>query len=274
MSQIIGLGGGGFTMERSPLLDLYILAASGKETPTVLFLPTASLDNEGYSTFFRNTFSQYPCNPRVLKVCQPVVESFEKEILTADIIYVGGGNSKSMLALWREWGIDKLLKQAYEQGTLLVGVSAGFVCWFEECVTDSLPGRYSVLPCLGLLPGSACPHYDGQGGRPAAYHRLLSAGEISPGYACDDSVGLHFKDGKLLRAIASNGKSFAYQLSLDGEGKVCEDRIQPDVLPFGKHFQELKEKLNAMVMPLRDDADDEEDADEETKTDPEPEIAQ
>lgn len=238
-SQIIGMGGGGFTMERSPLLDLYVLASSPNKNPEICFLPTASADNAGYIEYFENVFGQYPCKPKHLEIFSPSVRNMEKFLLTSDIIYVGGGNTKSMLALWREWGVDKILKQAYEQGTVLAGVSAGFVCWFEECVTDSIPHKYTAMSCLGFLKGSGCPHYTNAKGRPEAYHRLLEKGSISDGYAADDGVALHFVDGKLERAVSSRSDAGAYHLYRDMNLKVEEELIKPLYLGEEENFQKF-----------------------------------
>jgi dipeptidase E len=238
IKQIIGLGGGGFTMEpNNPLLDLYILAAANKERPKICFLPTASADNEHLIGFFHQVFDSYPCEPTYLTVFNPNVPDMEELLLSSDIIYVGGGNTKSMLGLWRTWGIDKILKKAYDKGIILAGVSAGFVCWFEECITDSIPGKFTTMSCLGLLPGSGCPHYDGQPGRPEAYHALLAGGEVSNGYAVDDGVGLHFIDGKLHKVISSRNNANAYHVYREMSGKTEQERLKPEYLGSEANFQ-------------------------------------
>src|SRR5690606_14662605 len=116
-----------------------ILQSAQKRNPTICFLPTASGDDVGIIHLFMHTFKKYPCVPKYLNILSPNVKHMDDFLLSSDIIYVGGGNTKSMLALWKEWGIDKILKQAYESGIILSGVSAGFVCWFETCITDSIP---------------------------------------------------------------------------------------------------------------------------------------
>lgn len=229
-SQIIGLGGGGFSMETNPLLDLYILSASAVKNPKICFLPTASADNSGYAEQFVSTFNKYPCRPTYLNIFSPRIRDLRKFLLSSDIIYVGGGNTKSMLALWREWGIDQILKEAYEKGIVLAGVSAGFVCWFKQCITDSIPGKYSMMECLGFLEGSGCPHYNGQPFRPQAYKGLLQRDEILSGFAADDCVGLHFIDGKFVRAISSDPDVSAYQLYKNEHNKVIEKKIHPEFL--------------------------------------------
>lgn len=185
---------------------------------------------------FEHMFNRYPCEPCHLEIVSPNVSDMSELILNSDIIYVGGGNTKSMLALWREWGVDKALKQAYEKGVILAGVSAGFVCWFESCITDSIPNRYTVLPCLGLLPGSSCPHYDGQKGRPDAYHSMIKNKKLSDGFAADDGVGLHFIDGKLARIISSRPDANAYRVMRGDDGQTIETIIKPEFLGTEENF--------------------------------------
>lgn len=257
LKTIIGLGGGGFTMDNNHFLDLYILASCAKKKPKICFLPTASGDNAGYSGHFKRVFAQYPCETSVLSVVSPDIEDMETFILSQDILYVGGGNTKSMLALWKEWGLNKILKKAYDAGIILAGVSAGFVCWFEECVTDSLPGKYSQLTCLGMLTGSACPHYNGQGGRPEAYQKMLAASEISEGYAVDDGVALHFENGRLLRTISSRRNCNAYALYREMNGKVTTDTVSPIFLGESDAFSKY------IGQPLFGDAPDSSQEEEE-----------
>lgn len=243
-SQIIGLGGGGFSMEpQNPLLDLYILNASPVKNPRVCLLPTASADDTGYVQLFKHVFKQYPCTTTHLNVFSPRIADMESFLLGCDIIYVPGGNTKSMLGLWREWGIDKILRKAYDKGIVLAGVSAGFVCWFKECITDSFPGKYGVMPCLDILPMSACPHYDGQAERQDAFHSQLSRQLISPGYAVDDGVGLHFVDGKLHKIISSCKDVHAYYLTRNEDGQTQEVQLEPEFLGTDDNIHSLMTSL-------------------------------
>lgn len=109
-------------------------------------------------------------------------------MLDKDIFYVGGGNTRSMLALWREWGLDQLLFKAYQAGSILAGISAGANCWFEDCSTDALPGEPQALSCLGYLSGSFCPHYDGESQRRPSYHRMIREGLLREGLAAEDGA--------------------------------------------------------------------------------------
>jgi peptidase E len=141
----------------------------------------------------------------------------EDFVLGHDIVYVGGGNTRSMLALWREWKIDVYLRAAWEKGTVLAGISAGSICWFEEGLSDFLPGELNRLECLGFLPGSNCPHYDGEADRRPAYHRLILSGEMSAGVAAEDDVALHYVDTKLQSAVTARPGARAYSVRKAGE---------------------------------------------------------
>ncbi|PRZ12173.1 peptidase S51-like protein [Laceyella sediminis] len=128
--------------------------------------------------------------------------------------------------------MDELLREAWEEGVVLAGLSAGANCWFSSCVTDSNPGEMSALPALGLLQGSFCPHYDGESRRRPTYHRLLQSGEIEPGWACDDGVALHFVDNQLHAVVSSRVHARAYRVErVDGE--VRETVVVPRFLGSG-----------------------------------------
>ena len=111
----------------------------------------------------------------------------------------------------------------------MAGISAGSICWFEEGVTDSIPGDLTPLRCLGFLKGSNCPHYDGEVNRRPSYHRLIGAGQVSPGIACDDGVAVHYIDDALHRIVSSRPAARAYRLSLEA-GRVKETELVPDYL--------------------------------------------
>jgi dipeptidase E len=231
MQQIIAMGGGGFSMESDNLvLDRYVLAQSRRPQPRVCFLPTANGDAEGYSLKFYAAFARLDCRPAHLSLFRPPTADLGSFLLDQDVVYVGGGNTKSMLALWREWGIDTILRGAWEQGVVLAGVSAGAICWFEQGVTDSVPGALTALPCLGLLPQSCCPHYDGEASRRPAYQHLVATGEIAPGYGVDDGAALHFVGPTLQRIVASRPAARAYRVERRS-GQASEAALESDFLP-------------------------------------------
>lgn len=232
MKQIIALGGGGFSMEPdNPLLDLYILEQSPKETPKICFIPTASGDADSYIARFYDFFEQQNCEPTHLSLFKPPTQALEEFVLSQDILYVGGGNTKNLLALWREWGLDRIIEKAWNQGVVLAGISAGSICWFEQGVTDSYGDELHPLACLGFLPGSNCPHYDGETHRRPTFQRLLKEGQIKPGLAADDGVALHFIEQDLHSVVSSRPDAKAYRV---GEGYEHELEIRflgkPDLM--------------------------------------------
>ena len=217
--QIIAMGGGGFSMEpENPLLDAYIISQARKKTPEVCFFPHATDDAIRYSFNFYKAFNQLDARPSTLSLFTPPTADLESWLLEKDVIYVGGGNTKSMLALWREWGLDRILRMAYEQGIVLAGISAGANCWFEQCSTDSLPGKLTVLSCLGLLKGSFCPHYDGEVNRRPTLHAYIASGSMLPGYAADDGAAVHFIDDIFSLAVSSRPNAKAYYVDRGAEG--------------------------------------------------------
>src|ERR1700741_2500062 len=209
--QIIALGGGGFSTEPdNPLLDQYILAQTNKRKPRVCFLATASGDAPGYIMKFYTAFLKLNCIPTHLSLFELPTKDLEVFILEQDVIYVGGGNTRSLLALWREWGLDVYLRTAWNKGTVMCGISAGSICWFDEGLSDFFPGELNRLKGLGFLKGSNCPHYDGEKNRRPAYHKLISRGEISAGVAAEDGVALHYVGAKLEKVISSRPDGKAY----------------------------------------------------------------
>lgn len=214
MRQIIALGGGGFSMEPdNPLLDLYILQVSGKVNPKICFIPTASGDSDGYISRYYDFFDKQDCIPSHLSLFKPPTRDLEGFLLDKDIIYVGGGNTKNLLVLWKAWGIDTILKKAWEQGVVLAGISAGSICWFEEGVTDSYVDSLEPISCLGLLKGSNCPHYDGETNRRPAYQNLVATKSIKPGIATDDGVGIHYIGQNINKIVSSRPTAKAYSVS-------------------------------------------------------------
>ncbi|MCU9614767.1 peptidase E [Caldibacillus lycopersici] len=229
MKQIIALGGGGFSMEpNNPLLDQYILKQSKKNNPNICFLPTASGDSANYIARFYDFFQKQNCIPTHFSVFNPSTRNIEDFLLQQDIIYVGGGNTKNLLILWKEWGIDKILEKALLQGTILTGISAGSLCWFESGITDSFGDGLEPIHGLGFISGSNCPHYDGEAGRRQAYHKWIQSKKIAGGLAADDGVAIHFVDGNVQQIVSSRPNAKAYKVELSTkEKKVIESEIVP-----------------------------------------------
>ena len=221
--QIIAIGGGGFG--RNPnhrKIEKYILELTGKEKPNVVFFPTASAENQAYIIQFYKCFTKMSCEPSHVTFFQrtPRLDSI---INKAVVIYVGGGNTKSMLAVWQEWKLDKLLLKAYNNGKILCGVSAGAICWFEQGITDSWASNLNVMDCLGFLPEMACPHYQEEKDRRPDVHKMLKQGKCGPGWAIDGGAAIHFKNGKYYKSIQFYSDSYVHYVSIKN-GVVNEDK--------------------------------------------------
>lgn len=216
MRQIIAMGGGGFSMEPdNPLLDRYILKQAETANPKICFLPTASGDSEQYISRFYSFFNDQNCDPSHLSLFNPPSRDLESFVLEKDILYVGGGNTKNLLALWKEWGLDSILRKAWEEGVILAGLSAGAICWFEQGVTDSYGDGLEPINCLGFLKGSNCPHYDGETERRPAYHKLMETNKLHSGIALDDGVAIHYKEKEIHKILSSRPNAKAYSVSLE-----------------------------------------------------------
>ena len=228
--QIVAIGGAGLSRESDNLLlEQYLLKLVNKEKPKICFVPTASGDAHSYIDRFDTSCAQLPCTPSHLLLFRLETADLRSFVLDQDIIYVGGGNTKNLLALWKDWGLDSIIREAWERGVILAGWSAGSICWFEEGVTDSFPGELTALRCLGFLKGSNCPHYDGEPERKPSYHRLLAEGLIGEGYAADDGVALHFLGTRLEKIVSSRPHAKAYRLEKVGEA-VKENPLEPTYL--------------------------------------------
>jgi dipeptidase E len=225
---IVAAGGWSFVdAPDNPWLNQYVLDLAGKERPRICYLPTASADSPETVIRFYAGFSPLACVPSHLNLWpNPPTADLRSFLLEKDIICVGGGNTKNMLALWREWGLDAILREAWERGIVLCGVSAGAICWFAEGITDSIPGALTPLRCLGFLAGTNCPHFDSEPERRTTFHRLLAAGQIGPGYAADDGVALHYVGDSLARIISARPTGQAYRLELVN-GAVVETPLEP-----------------------------------------------
>jgi dipeptidase E len=223
-THIIAMGGGGFMMEPdNPLLDEYVLSQARSPRPRVLFLPAAQGDSHDAIARFYNAFERFACVPTLLSIFRPFGRpgNFEAAVLSSDVVYVAGGATRAMSAVWREYGIDIGLRKAWERGVVLAGPSAGALCWFEEGHTDSTPGGLSKMDCLGFLQGSLSCHFDGDPKRRPSYSQLVVSGQIRPGYAVDDGAALHFIDGKLSCAVSSRPNAGARFFSVE-HGKLRE----------------------------------------------------
>ena len=211
---IIAIGGGGFGANPGQgIIENYILKQTKKKNPRICFIPTATGDNEAYKVSFYSTFTNLNCYPSHLDFFKRTPDLNEL-ILNQDAIFVGGGNTKSMLAVWKEWGLDKILKKAYLNGTVMSGVSAGAICWFQNGITDSWASDLKMMPCLNFVTGTCCPHYDEEPERKPAVEKLLLTNKIKNVYAVDGGAALHIKDEKVFKSVIFKKNKSSYLVDI------------------------------------------------------------
>ena len=191
---IVAIGGGGFGRSLGSLvIEKYIISLINKEKPKICFIPTASGDSNLYKLNFYRAFSKLDCITSHIDFFSRT-ENLEEKVLNQDIIYVGGGNTKSMLAVWREWNLHNILQNAYEKGIVMSGVSAGAICWFDKGITDSFANELTILDCLGLVNGVACPHFDEEKEREPYVNDVINREIINSCICIEGNCALHIKN--------------------------------------------------------------------------------
>jgi peptidase E len=211
---------------RNPRLDLWLLSLTGRPRPRVLFVPTASGDAPDYITRFHRSYARHACEHEHLLLFNRTVPDLRRHVLAHDLIFVGGGNTANMLAVWRAHGMDAILREAWERGIVLAGISAGAICWFESGVTDSFGPKLAPLHGgLGFLPGSFCPHYDGERARQPVFRRLTASGELPDGYAADDGAGMLFEGTALAEVRTSRPNARAFRMVRGKEQELPVSRL-------------------------------------------------
>jgi dipeptidase E len=225
------MGGGGFTMEPgNPLLDDFVLSLARSDEPRILFLPTASGDTSDQINAFKSRFHGRLCVHehvslfRMRETTRPLAEMIAEQ----DVIYVGGGSMRNLLALWRAHEVDDMLLRAWRSGTVLAGLSAGAMCWFQGGVTRS-SGPPQVIEGLGILPGSLTVHADGEPERLPVWLSAVKSGELPGGWALDDGVGMLMEGDHPVRIVSSRPGAGAGR----ADAVACElvrRRIEPELL--------------------------------------------
>ena len=191
---IVAIGGGGFGRSLGSLkIEKYIVSLIRKKNPKICFIPTASGDSTYYKLNFYRAFSKLDCITSHIDLFTRT-ENLEEKVLTQDIIYVGGGNTKSMLAVWKEWNLHNILKNAYEKGILMSGVSAGAICWFDKGITDSFANELKIIDCLGIVDGIACPHFDEERDREPYVNDVINREIIESCICIEGNCALHIKN--------------------------------------------------------------------------------
>jgi dipeptidase E len=247
---IFAMGGGGFTMEPSnPLLDDFVLSLTRAKQPRVLFLPTASGDTTAQINAFQARFADRLCLEEHLSLfrLRDSRRPLEEVVLEQDIIYVGGGSMRNLLAIWQAHGLDRLLVQAWRAGTVLAGLSAGAMCWFQGGVTRS-SGPPEPLAGLGLLDGSLTVHADGEPERLPVWLASVRDGTLPGGWSLDDGVGLLFRGLHMDRVVSSRPGASAQRVD-QVAGELVRKRLQPELL--GDSDQSALGGVDEAVQELR-----------------------
>jgi len=228
---IFAMGGGGFTMEpTNPLLDDYVLSLTDALEPRVLFLPTASGDTNSQINAFYARFGGRSCVPGHASLFRlgDLDCSLEELVLAQDVVYVGGGSMRNLLAIWQAHRLDELLLRAYRAGTVLAGISAGAMCWFDGGVTCS-SGAPEPIAGLGVLSGSLTVHADGEPERLPVWLTSVRSGALPGGWAADDGVGLLFRRERLECVVSSRPGAGAQRVDALA-GELVRNRLEPELL--------------------------------------------
>ena len=208
------MAAGGRTLG-TPVDDFVLGLARGRRVCTV---PTASMEPaEGLVHFYDAFGDKAECSRILFNPWPP--DDLRAFTLAQDVLLVPGGNTANMLAVWRAHGFDLIVREAWEQGVVLYGWSAGMICWFEAGVTDSFGPQLESMDCLGFLPGSACPHYDGESLRRPRYEGLVANG-LAAGFAADDGVALHFEGTELVEAVTIRPEARGYLVGPGSETPI------------------------------------------------------
>jgi peptidase E len=236
---ILAIGGFGKATDQDqqlPALIRYALELSGAAQPRVCALNTAVGDDPAGLVRMYALFSQHGARPSHLQLFpMPNVSDPEDLLLSADVIFVGGGSVANMAAVWRVHGVDRFMRHAWESGVVLSGVSAGAICWYDGGTTDSFgPVLRPFTAGLGLLPGSYCPHYSSEPTRRPAFWSLVGDGTLPPGIACDDGTAAHYVDRELAEIVADRPDASGYLVEPDGRGGATERAVPARLLLAGR----------------------------------------
>ena len=227
MRQIIAIGGGGFGREINDLkIEKYIVNQVSNNNPKICFIPTATGDDQTYIENFYKAFDSLGCETSHIDFFKRTM-NLQDHINHQDIIYVGGGNTKSMLAVWREWGLDQILLDAYKKGVIMSGVSAGAICWFEKGITDSWKEHQAILPCLGFVKGICCPHYDEEPERIPFVKEILNQNKIDKCIAIEGYCALHLIDDIAKFVVSFGDGNNCYMVTKNNS--IIENRFIEEV---------------------------------------------
>ncbi len=226
---IVAIGGGGFGRNSSSsLVEKYLLNLTGKDLPKICFLPTATGDNDTYIVRFYSIFTMLNCMPTHIEFFKRTTD-IKQHLMKQDVVFVGGGNTKSMLAIWNDWGMSEILKEAYNEGIVMSGVSAGAICWFTNGITDSWDNQLRILPCLDFISGTCCPHYDEEPSRIPYVKKILYEERVDSVISIEGGSAMHFVNGEPYQNVSFDNNKNTYKVYLSNNNDVVNEpfnRIQ------------------------------------------------
>ena len=225
MRQIIAIGGGGFGRVIKDLkIENYIKSQCKSDSPKICFIPTATGDDNQYIENFYKAFDSIGCKTSHIDFFKRTINLVE-HIKKQDIIFVGGGNTKSMLAVWKDWGLDVLLEEAYKNGVIMCGVSAGAICWFNKGITDSWADDLAIMDCLGFVDGVCCPHYDEEPARRPYVKAKLDRANFDECIGVEGNAALHIINEESYKSVNFGVNKNSYRVSLK-DNHVIEDPFE------------------------------------------------
>ena len=225
MRQIIAIGGGGFGRVIKDLkIENYIKSQCKSDSPKICFIPTATGDDNQYIENFYKAFDSIGCKTSHIDFFKRTINLVE-HIPKQDIIFVGGGNTKSMLAVWKDWGLDVLLEEAYKNGVIMCGVSAGAICWFNKGITDSWADDLAIMDCLGFVDGVCCPHYDEEPARRPYVKDKLDRADFDECIGVEGNAALHIINEESYKSVNFGDNKNSYRISLK-DNIVHEDPFE------------------------------------------------
>jgi dipeptidase E len=238
------MGGGGFTAgSADPALDELVLRLTPRPRPRICLLPTAGGDSEHQIRRFYETYGDRLCEPSHISLFrlgrQPV--PLREHLLSQDAIYVGGGSMVNLLAIWKAQGLDVMLREAWQAGVVLAGLSAGSMCWFEWGISTG-SGHAAPVAGLGFLPGSNSVHHDSEPSRRPVYLEAVRSGELPPGHAVDDGAGLIVRGTTVSEVVSARDGARAYAVTREGEEPLAARLIAPTrpIAPAATAVAELR----------------------------------
>ena len=231
-SHLFAIGGGGYygPYGGPNRMMLEVLKTTGKKYPKICLIPTASGDRIEAINDFLHAMHRMTAHPNYLSLYAVPTRDIESYIHDFDAIYISGGNTRNLLALWKEWNLDQILLKAWKAGVVISGASAGANCWFEQSSSDFIPGEFNPIDGLGVFKGSFCPHYGEEKNRRGSYLEMVQSGKLKPGYAVSDRAAVHYVEGDFKEALIEWENAGVYEVKPTTGGAAHEQKLPARVV--------------------------------------------